>query len=178
MLCSCHKSSWYSYAERLTNWSECEHPEKAGTQRSTGRQQPDQRKQHTQPKQRDKQQHQHRRVPEGGLAEGGLGFAWKSVVFGVWAAPGGFKTIQKGGGRNPPAFWMVLKPPGAAQTPKTTDLQPIQNPPLLNPPLATRGPFKGPRGPFKGLKNHKKSIFVLFLSFFDIFLSFFVPGSI
>ncbi len=40
-------------------------------------------------------------------------------VFGVWAAPGGFKTIQKCGGRSPLHFWMVLKPPGAAQTPKT-----------------------------------------------------------
>ncbi len=40
-------------------------------------------------------------------------------VFGVWAAPGGFKSIQKGGGLRPPHFWMVLKPPGAAQTPKT-----------------------------------------------------------
>ena len=40
-------------------------------------------------------------------------------VFEVWAAPGGFKTIQKRGGRGPLHFWMVLKPPGAAQTPKT-----------------------------------------------------------
>jgi hypothetical protein len=40
-------------------------------------------------------------------------------VFGVWAAPGGFKTIQKCRGFRPPHFWMVLKPPGAAQTPKT-----------------------------------------------------------
>ncbi len=40
-------------------------------------------------------------------------------VFGVWAAPGGFETLQKCGGRSPPHFWMVLKPRGAAQTPKT-----------------------------------------------------------
>ena len=40
-------------------------------------------------------------------------------VFGIWAAPGGFKTVQKRGGRSSPPFWMVLKPPGAAQTPKT-----------------------------------------------------------
>ena len=40
-------------------------------------------------------------------------------VFGVWAAPGGFKTIQKCRGLRPPHFWMFLKPPGAAQTPKT-----------------------------------------------------------
>ena len=32
---------------------------------------------------------------------------------------------------------MVLKPPGAAQTTKTTDFQPNPKPPLLNPPLAT-----------------------------------------
>ncbi len=40
-------------------------------------------------------------------------------VFGVWAAPGGFKNIQKCGGRSPPHFWLVLKLPGAAPTPKT-----------------------------------------------------------
>jgi len=39
-----------------------------------------------------------RRLPKGGLAEGGFGFGRKAVVFGVWAAPGGFETIQKGGG--------------------------------------------------------------------------------
>ncbi len=38
-------------------------------------------------------------------------------VFGAWAAPGGFTTIQKCGGPRPPHFWMVLKPPGAAQAP-------------------------------------------------------------
>jgi hypothetical protein len=32
---------------------------------------------------------------------------------------GALKTIQKCGGRSPSHFWMVLKPPGAAQTPKT-----------------------------------------------------------
>ena len=36
---------------------------------------------------------------------------------GVWAVTGGFRTIQKVGGRRPPTFWMVLKLPGTAQTP-------------------------------------------------------------
>ncbi len=52
-------------------------------------------------------------VPEGSLA----GFV--GSVFGVWAAPAGFKTIQKCGGLRPPHFWMVIKPPGAAQAPNT-----------------------------------------------------------
>jgi hypothetical protein len=62
-------------------------------------------------------------------AADGLGFSRLSFndltqnvpFWGVWAAPGGFRTIQKGGGLRPPPFWMVLKPPGAAQTPKMTD---------------------------------------------------------
>ncbi len=41
-------------------------------------------------------------VPEGSLA----GFLLGSVL-GVWAAPGGFKTIKKCGGLRPPHFWMV-----------------------------------------------------------------------
>jgi len=46
-----------------------------------------------------------RRLPEkGGLAEGGFGFGCKSVVSGVWAAPGGFKTIQKGWGASLSTF--------------------------------------------------------------------------
>ena len=60
------------------------------------------------------------------------------VVFGVWAAPGGFKTIQRGGGLRPPPFWMVLKPPGAAQTPKTIDFQPNPKPPSAKPPSGNR----------------------------------------
>ncbi len=40
-------------------------------------------------------------------------------VLGVWAVPGVFKTIQTGGGLRPPSFWVLLKSPGAAQTPKT-----------------------------------------------------------
>ena len=42
------------------------------------------------------------------LRDGGLVILLKIV----WAAPGGFKTTQKGGGRSPPPFWMVVKPPG------------------------------------------------------------------
>ena len=49
-------------------------------------------------------------------------------VFGVWTAPGGFKTIQKFGGLRPPHFWMVLKPSGAAQTPKTDPKNPARLP--------------------------------------------------
>jgi len=37
---------------------------------------------------------------------------------GVWAAPGGRETFQKGGGRSPPPFWKVSRWPGAAQTPQ------------------------------------------------------------
>ena len=57
-----------------------------------------------------------------GLPPGYLKAVWPEFfgsVFGVWAAPGGFKTIQKCGGLRPPHFWMILKPPEAAQTPKT-----------------------------------------------------------
>ena len=57
----------------------------------------------------------------GTLGDGGLVILLKIGHFGVWVAPGGFKTIQKGGGLRPPPCWMVLKPPGAAQTPKMTD---------------------------------------------------------
>jgi hypothetical protein len=48
-------------------------------------------------------------------------FDGTSVILGVWAALGGFRTIQKGWGLSPKPFWMVLKLPGAAQTPKMTD---------------------------------------------------------
>jgi len=47
---------------------------------------------------------------------------------------GGFKTIQRGGGLRAPSLWMVLKPPGAAQTSKTTDFQPNSQPPTAKPP--------------------------------------------
>ena len=79
-----------------------------------------------------------RRLPEGGLAEGGLGFGRKSFVFGVWVAPVGFKTFQRGGGRSPPPLWMVLKPPGPGQIPKTTDFEPNPEPPSAKPPSGNR----------------------------------------
>ncbi len=60
--------------------------------------------------------------PRGGAFEGIV------AVFVVWAAPGGSTTIQKCGGRNPLHFWMVLKPPGAAQTPKTDPKNPARLP--------------------------------------------------
>ncbi len=58
----------------------------------------------------------------GSLSSGYLKAVWPEFcgsVFGAWAAHGGSKNIQKCRGRSPPHFWMVLKPPGAAQTPKT-----------------------------------------------------------
>ena len=38
----------------------------------------------------------------------------------LWAAPGGRETLQKGEGTSPPTFLKVSRPPGAAQTPKST----------------------------------------------------------
>ena len=62
-------------------------------------------------------------VAKGRLRKSGyLKAVWPEFVgsfLGVWAAPGGFETFQKCGGRSPLHFWMVSKPPGAAQTPKT-----------------------------------------------------------
>ena len=52
--------------------------------------------------------------------------------------PGGLKTIQGGGGRSPPPLRMVLKPPGAAKTPKTTYFQPKPKPPSAKPPSGNR----------------------------------------
>jgi hypothetical protein len=46
----------------------------------------------------------HRRLPDGVLADGGLVIYGKSVMLGVWAAPGGFRTIRKGGGEAPRLF--------------------------------------------------------------------------
>lgn len=60
---------------------------------------------------------------------GDLKAVWPEIVgsvFGVWEAPGGIKTIQKGGGLRLPSFWMVLKPPAAAQTLKTDTKVPGQ----------------------------------------------------
>jgi hypothetical protein len=48
---------------------------------------------------------------------------WKSVMFGVWPAPGSPETLQKGGGGRPPPFAWVSGAPGAAQAPKITDFQ-------------------------------------------------------
>ena len=50
----------------------------------------------------------------------------KSVILGVWAAPGAPETLPKGGGRSPPPFWRVYKAPGATQTPKMADLRPLK----------------------------------------------------
>ncbi len=48
---------------------------------------------------------------------------WKSVILGVWVAPGAWETLQKGGGRSPSPFARVSAAPGAAQTPKMIDCQ-------------------------------------------------------
>ncbi len=47
----------------------------------------------------------------------------KSVILGVWAAPGASETLPKGVGLRPPPFARVSGAPGAAQTPKMTDLR-------------------------------------------------------
>ena len=55
---------------------------------------------------------------------------------GVWAAPGGRETPQKGGGEAPWPSEMATEAPGAAQTPKTTDFQSLKNfgfPPKVQP---------------------------------------------
>jgi len=50
-----------------------------------------------------------------------------SIFFGgVWAAPGGRKTLQKGGELRPPPFWSGSRPPGAAPTPKIDDLPSVK----------------------------------------------------
>ena len=41
----------------------------------------------------------------------------KSVILGVWVAPGARETIPLGGGLRPPPFGRVSMAPGAAQTP-------------------------------------------------------------
>ncbi len=49
---------------------------------------------------------------------------WKSVILGVWVAPGAPKTLAKGGGLRPPTFLKGLQgTPGAPQTAKMADLQ-------------------------------------------------------
>ena len=43
----------------------------------------------------------------------------RSSILGIWAAPGGRETFQKGGGLRPRSFWKV----GAAQTVKIDDFR-------------------------------------------------------
>jgi hypothetical protein len=56
----------------------------------------------------------------------------KSSIFYVWAAPATPKNIPGGGGLHPPPFGMVLGVAGAAQTPKSVDLQPAPKPCIKN----------------------------------------------
>jgi len=78
-----------------------------------------------------------RRLPEGGLAEGGFWIRLKIGRFRGLGGPGWLLNHPKRWGLRPPPLWMVLKPTGAARTPKTTDFQPNPNHPLPDPPLAT-----------------------------------------
>ena len=48
------------------------------------------------------------------------------IDFGGLGSPGGGETLQKGGGRGPPPFWRVSRPPGAAQTPKIDDFRSVK----------------------------------------------------
>ena len=50
----------------------------------------------------------------------------KSVIWGVWAAPGAPETFPKGGGLRPPPFARVSGAIGAAQTPKMTDFRSLK----------------------------------------------------
>ncbi len=50
----------------------------------------------------------------------------KSVILGVWAAPGAPGTRAKGGVRSPPPFGRASGAPGAAQTPKMADFRSVK----------------------------------------------------
>ena len=52
----------------------------------------------------------------------------KSVLLGVWAAPGAPETPQKVGGRDFPPNEMAFEAPRAAQTTKMADFPPLENP--------------------------------------------------
>ena len=58
------------------------------------------------------------------------------AILGVWDAPGAPETLQKGGGKAPRPSEMATEAPGAAQTPKMTDLRSLKNvkfPPKVQP---------------------------------------------
>jgi len=107
--------------------------------------------------------------------------------WGVWAARGGRETFQKAGGRSPPPFWKLSRPPGAAQTPKIDDFRSVKKScvrnlegfllswlrnraMVLSPGGSPRTPpggspaeyslvlsLKGPRGHFKGPRDPFKA---------------------
>ncbi len=52
---------------------------------------------------------------------------WKSVILGVWAAPGAPETLPKGGGLRPLLFARVSGAPGVAQTRFPTLKKCVQN---------------------------------------------------
>ena len=68
-------------------------------------------------------------VPEGNLA----GFVWgrKSVILGVWAAPGAQESIKKCGGEAPHIFEGFPGPPGPPRLPKWPISDPDKNPARL-----------------------------------------------
>ncbi len=63
------------------------------------------------------------------LWEGGFQFFKdrKSVILGVWAAPGAPEALPKGGGLRPPFFGMLSRASGATQTSKMTDFRSLNN---------------------------------------------------
>ena len=78
--------------------------------------------------------HKARRLPEGGLAEGAFGIWLKIDRFRGLGGSGMLLNQPKRWGASPLPLWRVLKPPGAAQTPKTIDFQPNPHPPSAKPP--------------------------------------------
>jgi hypothetical protein len=50
----------------------------------------------------------------------------RSVILGVWAAPGAPEPLPKGGGLRPPPLAGVSEAPKAAQSPKITDFLSLQ----------------------------------------------------
>ena len=57
----------------------------------------------------------------------------KSLIFGVWTAPGTQEHTPKGGGLRASPFGGVSSAAGAAQTQQIYDFRPAQNPALKNP---------------------------------------------
>ncbi len=78
-------------------------------------------------------------------------------VFGVWAAPGGFKNHPTMWGAKPPTFLDGFKAPGAAQTPQTTDSQSNHQTNRLNPNPSAAELRRGFEGPAKTCSSRRFS---------------------